>query len=191
MSKNYLRCQNYLEQGLGLMRGKVALLPYDNKWNDFFEQETKLIKEKLPIKKLELHHCGSTSVKGLCAKPIIDILGVLPNLELLDQNQRQLEILGYEYKGEYGIQNRRFCVLYNEEKTVSLIHLHFFPIGCEEIKKHLLFRDYLRINEAAKKEYAELKMKLIQDLTPRELYPEAKTHVIQKILASAYEYFKV
>lgn len=191
MSENFLRCQNYLEQGLGLTRGKVVLLPYDNKWNQYFEEETKLIKEKLPIKDLELHHCGSTSVKGLCAKPIIDILGVLPNLELLDQNQRQLENLGYEYKGEYGIKNRRFCVLYNKEKTISLVHLHFFPSGCEEIIKHLIFRDYLRVNEAAKKEYANLKMKLIQDQTPRELYPEAKTPVIQKILASAYEYFKV
>lgn len=146
---------------------------------------------ELQLANLQFHHCGSTSVDGLYSKPIIDILGILPTIEQLDQKQKTLENLGYEYKGEYGIKDRRFCVLYNEEKTISLFHLHIFPKKSKEIQRHLIFRDYLRVFPSAKKEYEEYKFNLIKKNTPRESYSEEKSPLIQKLLTDAYEYFKL
>lgn len=89
-----------------------------------------------------VHHIGSTSVPGMLAKPIIDLLPVVSDLALLDTRLDDVAALGYEYHGEYGIPGRRFFAKHvGDTRTV---HIHFFEEGSDQIAHNLAFRDYMR-----------------------------------------------
>lgn len=176
------RLQNSSDSGIGLGRGKVVLSPYNVRWKRIFSDEAHFIFDELRVESLRLYHVGSTSVPGLDAKPVIDILGSVPSLEILDRATSVLESIGYEYKGEYGIKGRRYCVLYNPEKTTAYVHLHFFQHDDPEVEKHLLFRDHLRKLPASREEYVKVKRHLIEDMkVTRENYSDAKSEIIAKI----------
>lgn len=180
------RIQNYIDAGLGLERGQISLASNFQKWKRAFSDEAHFIYDHLRIESLRLYHCGSTSVPQLPAKPILDILGSVENLAELDQKKFILEQIGYEYKGEYGIAGRRYCVLYNDDKTIGLVHLHFFQSSSVEISNHLHFRDYLRTSKTAQIEYGNYKKNLINDKKiSRANYSESKDEIIQKILGEA------
>ncbi len=169
--------------GLGLKRGDVVLSPDQNNWSKAFNWETSRIlagSENFP--KLKLHHIGSTSIHGILAKPVLDILGEVSCLQEADQWKERFEELGYMWKGEYGIQGRRYLVLYDEAKTTAFVHIHIFTTDSPEFQSHLLFRDRLNQNAELRKEYEDLKKNLISNGTPRSQYSEGKADLIQKIL---------
>ena len=172
---------------LGLSRdGRVELKSCPLDWRKAFEIESARIKTALDDPSFKIHHIGSTSVPSILAKPVLDVLIEAPAIEILDQNRQKLEALGYEYKGECGIQGRRYCVLYNLEKTVGFVHIHAFAKGNVEIEKHLLFRDYLIAHPKIANTYQNLKLDLIeQSHVTREKYTELKSGLIQEILAEA------
>ena len=189
--KTISRLKYYEELGIGLERKEVFLKPFNPSWKIIFKEEAELIQATLKIQDLTLHHVGSTSVPKLSAKPIIDILLVVRSLDDLDRNNELLENLGYEYKGEYGIVGRRYCVLYNSDKTKGLVHLHAFQEDSKEIEDHLLFRDYLCLHDAARLEYEDHKRDLIErKKVARSDYSDHKTEVIQKLLYQARSFFK-
>lgn len=134
---------------------------------------------------MRLYHCGSTSIAGIAAKPIIDIVGSAPSLTELDSKKNLLEEIGYENKGEYGITGRRYSVLYDSQKQTGYVHLHLFAHGDPEIEKHLVFRDYLRTNTTSAKEYEADKLRLIESNTPRSAYSESKGAKISEIITVA------
>jgi len=101
-----------------------------------------------------LHHIGSTSVKSLASKPIIDILMELPVLETLDQYTDQFKRVGYESMGESGIPARRYFRKCLEKRTH---HVHAFKSGTDNAKRHLAFRDYLVSHPDIAKEYEFVK----------------------------------
>jgi GrpB-like predicted nucleotidyltransferase (UPF0157 family) len=180
------RLQAYADAGIGLERGTVRLTPHHPRWKRIFSSEAYLILDELRDDSLRLYHCGSTSIPDIAAKPVIDILGSVESLERLDQQKPRLEALGYAYKGEYGIEGRRYCVLYNPEQTIGYVHLHIFQHGHHEINTHLLFRDHLRTNPDAARAYEEHKLSLVHEkLVGREKYPEEKHALIQQLLANA------
>lgn len=172
-----------LEQAnLGLEHdGSVRLLPHNLLWRRCFSKEAHRIYEALKIENLKLYHIGSTSIPSIKAKPIIDILGSVRRLEDLDEKQEALKQIGYEYKGEYGINGRRYSVLYNPEKTKGYIHLHIFEDNHTELQKHLLFRDYLRANSTQAKKYEKLKLELVEVNTPRGEYTNKKGKLIAEL----------
>ncbi|MGZ3742472.1 MAG: GrpB family protein, partial [Pseudobdellovibrionaceae bacterium] len=180
------RLGKFSENRIGLKRGDVYLESFNPKWKRSFSDEAYLIFDELRDESLRLYHIGSTSVHGLDAKPIIDILGSVASLKVLDQNKHLLEKIGYEYKGEYGIKGRRYCVLYNPEKTTAFVHLHIFEHGDPEVEKHLNFRDHLRLSETARTGYLKHKKHLVEELKiPREKYSEAKNEIITEIQVKA------
>jgi GrpB-like predicted nucleotidyltransferase (UPF0157 family) len=180
------RIISYSKNRIGLKRGEVVLETSNLKWKRVFSDEAYLIFDELRDESLRLYHIGSTSVEGLDAKPIIDILGSVASLEVLDQKRKQLESIGYEYKGEYGITGRRYCVLYNPEKTVAYVHLHIFHQNDLEIQKHLNFRDHLRSSKEDQTTYLKHKYYLVNESQiPRAKYSEAKSEVISKIQQQA------
>ena len=159
---------------------------YNPSWeNDFNTIETFLYKLLKDIQ-VKIHHVGSTSVKGLGAKPIIDI-----DIEYFDDFTIIKDILtsnGYIYEGEKGIENR-----YSFKDTVNKHyqhHLYVIKENTSELIRHLSFRNALRDNLFNRKMYHNLKKQLIMtNNVDRELYTSSKTKLIEKILKEA-DYMK-
>lgn len=133
----------------------VEVVAYDPAWPEAFEREADLLQDILGDNAVRIFHIGSTSVPGLRAKPILDILPVVASLERLDASAERLAALGYVAMGEYGIPGRRYFYKGGARRTH---HLHAFGYDCtEHILRHVAFRDYLRRHEGVAAEYATLK----------------------------------
>ncbi len=112
------------------MSQRVTVTPYDPNWKNIFEKEAKLISDVLKDNLVSIHHIGSTSIKGLAAKPIIDIMPVVKDLKAVDSLARLFEAAGYKYMGEFGIKtdvisekaatNTLIKYIYSSKATVTI-----------------------------------------------------------------------
>ena len=166
----------------------VILSPYDSSWPP---QAAALRKQLTTLgpSLVKTHHIGSTSVPGLVAKPIIDLLAVVSHLKILDQNRSVVEALAYQWNGEYGIAGRRFCTLTNGEGK-RLAHLHFFQAGSPQIDRHLAFRDYLRTHAPIALAY-ETEKRRARDLHPNDsnAYNLEKAAWVEGVLTMALDWY--
>lgn len=119
---------------------KVTLVAYDEQWPDLFETESSMLQITIGKVISRIHHIGSTSVPGLAAKPVIDILMEVVSLNELDNLNAAMERAGYTARGENGIQNRRYFTKGEDQRSHQV---HAFALGDAQIVKHLAFRDYL------------------------------------------------
>jgi len=133
----------------------IEVVDYSHDWPLACAREAANIKHALGDNCLEVHHIGSTSVVGLAAKPIIDMLPVVRDIRAVDQHA--MEALGYEAKGEFGIPFRRF---FTKGQDLRTHNAHVFEQGNSEIERHLKFRDWMRNHPADRDAYAELKKSL-------------------------------
>ena len=140
------------------MSQHVYIVDYDPIWPQKYEEEAEKLRAVLGGNCAALYHIGSTSVPGLAAKPIIDILGAVKSLEEADKQRAAFEALGYEYLGEFGIAGRRYLRKGGDERTHQ-VHL-FQADDKSNLFRHLAFRDYLRTHEDVKTAYAALKKQL-------------------------------
>lgn len=138
----------------------ITVLNYDPEWPLKYERERKAIAEILDGNGISIYHIGSTSVPGLVAKPIIDMMAVVRSLEKVDDARGKFSELGYEYLGEFGIAGRRYFRKGGDERTHQ-IHI-FQADDWNNIGRHLAFRDYMRTHEKERAEYAEIKTALAQ-----------------------------
>ena len=138
----------------------ITVLDYDAKWPQQYESERARLAEILKENGLAIYHIGSTAVPGLAAKPIIDIMAVVRNLEQVDAVAEKFLAIGYEYLGEFGIAGRRYLRKGGDERTHQ-VHI-FQAEDWRNISRHLAFRDYMRTHEAACNDYANLKKNLAQ-----------------------------
>lgn len=129
----------------------VFIVPYDPEWPRLAALETMRLTGALGANLLRAEHMGSTSVPGLAAKPVIDLMPIVASLEDLDWQRPKVEALGYEWFGEFGIDGRRFCTLTRDGRRIA--HLHFFQQGSPHIARHLAFRDYMRAHPGAARAY--------------------------------------
>lgn len=166
---------------LGLPKGKVFLVAWSAEWEKEFISEKKQIETELGELILSVHHIGSTAVKNLSAKPIIDIAIELREFQLGNQCVRGLERLGYAYKGTNILPDRHYFNK-GEPRTHQI---HMYQTDSLYLKKQLAFRDYLLTNNAALIEYQELKERLSQaHQTDKLLYADEKTDFVNSILDS-------
>lgn len=135
----------------------IEIVDFNESWPKDFGSEKEKIEDILKDEKIKIHHIGSTSVPGMPAKPIIDIMVEIDDVEKIDAYNKPFEKLGYIAMGEYGIEGRRY--FYKEEKGKHTHHIHIFKNDCNNAKRHLAFKKLLIENENIKKEYAELKIK--------------------------------
>lgn len=136
----------------------VTVVAHDKTWAKKFQDEAKLIKEILKDNCVEIHHIGSTAVDGLCAKPIIDIMPVVKDINAVDSLQEEFAKIGYEYLGELGIVGRRYLRKGGDNRTHQI---HIFERENEkEIQRHLAVRDYLRCHKSDAEKYGKLKKSL-------------------------------
>jgi GrpB-like predicted nucleotidyltransferase (UPF0157 family)/ADP-ribose pyrophosphatase YjhB (NUDIX family) len=168
--------------------GTIVLAPPSVAWATAFEREAAAIKDALPDLPIELHHIGSTAIPGIVAKPVIDMLGVVPALGVLDAREPRLAALGYEALGEYGIPGRRYFRKDAPDGTRTH-QLHAFAAGSPEIRRHLDFRDYLRAFPAEAAAYAALKQELAGRCgSDMEAYGDGKTEFICAVERRAAEW---
>ncbi|AMP89736.1 GNAT family N-acetyltransferase [Legionella pneumophila] len=135
----------------------IKVVPYDSSWSMQFEQEAEQIKKALGNNCIDIHHIGSTSVPGLAAKPVIDMIPVVLDLSKVDSANTAMRTLGFEAKGEYGIPFRRYFQKGDNQRTH---HAHVFELGNSEIERHLKFRDWMRSHPEDREAYARLKQEL-------------------------------
>ena len=160
-------------------RGAIVLAPHRAAWSGAFACEASAIADALPELRVELHHIGSTAVPGLVAKPVIDMLALVPAVEALDLRAHRLVALGYEALGEYGLPGRRYFRRTSPE-GVRTHQLHAYGVGAPEAQRHLDFRDYLRAFPAEAAAYAALKQALAQRCASDErAYGEGKTAFVR------------
>lgn len=132
----------------------IEVVPYDSTWPKIFEKEAASIRHVLGENCINVYHIGSTSVPGLAAKPIIDIIIVTkdPNLAICG-----LESIDYLYKGQMHIPFR----FYFNKTDIIKFHLHVYEADNPEIDLNLSFTNYLRNNPGVCTEYAALKANLL------------------------------
>lgn len=136
---------------------QVEVVPYDPIWETKFKDEADKLQRLFEEEIVAIHHIGSTSVPGLDAKPTIDIMPVVREIERVDDWVGHMEALGYRSFGEHGIPRRRFFAKGEEVRT---IHIHMFEDGDEGVIRHLAFREYLMAFPEVRDEYAALKQQL-------------------------------
>lgn len=161
---------------------KIAIVDYDPRWPQLFFQESSRIHSALGDLALQIEHTGSTSVPGLAAKPVIDILLVVSNSANEDAYVPALERAGYVLRiREPNWHEHR---MFNGPHTA--VNLHVFSDGCPEIGRVLKFRDWLRNNSADRDLYARTKRALAQqEWNNVQEYADAKATVITEIMARA------
>ena len=137
---------------------KVIVLPYDAAWESAFEAIRAEIQTALGDLMLGIEHVGSTSVKGMSAKPCIDIDVVIRDYSVFDEVVQRLNAIGYIHEGDLGIQDRE-AFKYADKPHLMTHHLYVCPRDSEELHRHIVFRDFLRKNPEAVKEYSMVKEK--------------------------------
>ncbi|HEY2660606.1 MAG TPA: GrpB family protein [Caulobacteraceae bacterium] len=137
----------------------VELLAHDPAWAQLADHEARRSAALLGDNLLVTHHIGSTAISSIRAKPIIDLIPVVRDLSALDAQEMEVRALGYDWRGEFGLPGRRFCVLNDPASGRRLVHVHAYQDGSTEIGRHLAFRDYLRAHpeEAAAYEAEKLR----------------------------------
>ncbi len=159
---------------------KVQLVEYNPAWPPIYAQEAARVREALGGMALDVQHIGSTAVPGLTAKPIIDLMVVASMLEAGRQYDELLRPLGYSSPNLADEVNHRFFV----RGLPRRFHLHIYPAGSAEIKRHLTFRNALRASDELRMQYSVLKRELtLQHNYDREAYTEAKTDFVNRAVA--------
>lgn len=166
----------------GHEKREIKVVDYDPEWPKKFEQHAEVIADVLGDSALRIEHIGSTSVPGLAAKPIIDILVVVRNSADESVYLPQLEAAGYllRVREPDWHEHRMFRT---PEKDV---HIHVYSAGSPEIQRNLTFRDRLRRNTDDRSRYEQKKRELAaNEWSDMNEYANAKTEVVESIIAEA------
>jgi GrpB-like predicted nucleotidyltransferase (UPF0157 family) len=167
---------------------KIFISSYDPNWPIIFEQEKARLADALGDHFVSIQHIGSTSVPGLGAKSIIDIMIAVRTLDEADRFCIQPIVgLGYEYVKEFERETpqRRFFRKENAD-AVRTHHIHMVEINSDWWVDHLLFRDYLRADGDVRRAYEAHKRQLAeQEWETSNHYAEAKTGFILKMMEEA------
>jgi GrpB-like predicted nucleotidyltransferase (UPF0157 family) len=166
----------------GIEKREIRIVAYDPGWPKNFERHAQIITEAIGGSIVRIEHVGSTSVPGLAAKPIIDILVVVPDSANESAYLPQLEGAGYvlRVREPDWNQHRMFRTPGRD------VHIHVYSAGCPEIHRNLLFRNRLRRNADDRKRYEQVKRELAaKDWPDMNAYARAKSDVIESIIAAA------
>jgi GrpB-like predicted nucleotidyltransferase (UPF0157 family) len=143
------------------MTRKVEVVPYHVDWPERFKAEAEALARVFGSQLLSIHHFGSTAIPGISAKPIIDILVIVREIQTVDALNPRLAGMGYQPVGEYGIPGRRF--FYKGTSELRSHHLHVYQAGNPHIMRHLAFRDYMRTHPVSARAYSRLKESLASE----------------------------
>ena len=159
----------------------VAVVSYDEAWANNFIDIRNDIQEVMGDLALRIEHVGSTSVRGLSAKPVVDIDVVIKDYSVFDEVVTKLRSIGYHHEGNLGISGRE-AFRYEGKEHLLKHHLYVCTEYSKELKRHLAFRDYLQSHDEAREEYSRIKEEGAR-LYPYEIdkYIEFKSPFIEEI----------
>lgn len=171
------------------MDKQVVIEAYTENWSYQFQEETVLLKKIVGDRAIAIEHIGSTSVENLGAKPILDIMIGVRDLEEVQSFIDSLGKVGYEHVVHKEFPNRRF--FRKGAWRAGTHHLHIYTYGSEEWVSNLLFRDYLRAHPTVRQQYENLKRELAETYKfDRVAYTNAKEPFIKKVIAEAKKHEK-
>ncbi|WP_332701604.1 GrpB family protein [Devosia sp.] len=160
----------------------VELHDADPAWPAAFERERKLILPCFAELPLLVEHMGSTSIPGLPAKPIIDIIVLVADLEVARGVIPALEAAGFEYRADYADKTKIFLMKRADSDGSRTHHLHIHE-HADEVRRHLLFRDALRADDHLRDAYRDLKQELaLRYRDDRIAYSRHKTAFIDRLV---------
>ena len=139
-----------------MKRGTVYLEPHQKEWETAAEEAIRTIKSILGDIAADIQHIGSTSIKAIKAKPIIDIDVVIEDGTRLNPVISALDKIGYHHRGNLGIPGRE-AFGYEGKDYLRKHHLYVCEKNAEELCRHIAFRDYLRTHPEAVAEYSRIK----------------------------------
>jgi GrpB-like predicted nucleotidyltransferase (UPF0157 family) len=168
----------------------VELVPHSPKWAEMAAAESARLKVALGDTLLTVHHIGSTSIPGIMAKPIVDLIPVVSDLMSLDAKVNALRTLGYRWHGEFGLTGRRYCTWTDPKTGRRIFQLHCYAQGAAEMPRHLAFRDYLLAHPAIAKAYETEKLRAASIRSDdTQAYNEQKNAWIQRVEKDALAWY--
>lgn len=163
-------------------RDSIEIVPYDEKWPHLYAGWRERLTQGLGATARRIEHVGSTAVPGLSAKPIIDIQVSVDDVEDEARYVPPIEALGIQLRNR-DLEHRFFRPFSGLPRGVQV---HICGIGSEWERRHLLFRDYLRANGAAREAYTAAKVSAAEQWRDdRVAYTEAKDGQIRELMAAA------
>lgn len=167
----------------------LVVVPHNPAWHDAFVDEANVIVHALGATAVDLQHIGSTAIRNIAAKPIIDMLLFVRDLDELDGKTAMLEAMKYEAKGEFGIVGRRYFRK-DDAHGVRTHHLHAFRSGDPEGVRHIAFRDYMNAHPDCAAAYGHLKLTLAaQHANNAEAYIDGKDAFVKEHERKALAWF--
>ncbi len=160
---------------------QTHVVPHNPLWPKIFTAEEKTLRPLFIHQATTIEHIGSTAIVDMPAKPIIDIMILLPDVLDILRIVPQLEHLGYLYGGEFGISGRHFFC--KGDRTHCNFHIHVYSQIDPAAKNHRLFQLYLTKHPRTCKAYAKLKQTLANQYPhDRTAYTKGKHDFIQNVL---------
>lgn len=166
---------------------KIRLSDYSAKWAQMYKSEAAFLKTIFGDEIIKCEHFGSTSVIGMKAKPVIDMICIVQAIEKVDIFNSQMADLGYDVAGEWGISGRRLFRKGGENRTH---HIHFYQFDNPQIERHLIFRDYLREHPEEVASYSRFKEQLAERFETTSDYSPAKKKFVSEMEQKALRWFK-
>ncbi|MDL2295147.1 GrpB family protein [Ruminococcaceae bacterium OttesenSCG-928-D13] len=167
---------------------RITVVPYDPRWPELFRQEAAQITRILGENAVRVFHIGSTSVPGLAAKPVIDIMPVVHDMDKVAGCAPAFEAIGYEVLGEFGMPGRCYMRKGGDNRSHQI---HTFQYdSTADILRHLAFRDYLRCHPEQRAAYGALKSRLAERY-PSDIvaYGDGKESLVKQLERDALKWY--
>lgn len=169
-------------RSLGTQGRHVEIVAHRPEWAEVFAYAAAAILDACTPWVTEVHHIGSTSVPGLAAKPVLDMMPVAVDPDNGARAVPKMTALGYRYRGENGIPGRFYFDRIVDGRTVA--HVHMFPATHPVVCTHLAFRDHLRAHPQVARDYERLKRALVSKYRDdRRSYTDKKAEFVSGVIA--------
>lgn len=170
---------------MGLRNGEVTLANNHFQWLEMFNREKLILKDIFGELAIEIEHIGSTSINGLLAKPIVDIAIAVNDLNDVEIIKDKLELI-YKLKSDVNLEE---ILLIKEDSQNTYFLIHIMRIDSQRYKDAIDFRDYIRENNEALKQYETLKIELAKQYpNDRATYTKSKNNFIKEVLRKIKRY---
>ena len=170
---------------IGMKRGTVYLEPHQTEWERAAEETISTLRSILGSVAADIQHIGSTSIRAIGAKPIIDIAVAVNDLDDILSMREKLRQNGIIFRFEESPKQLLF-VMGDFAKDTRSHHIHVVLYGSNEWNNYINFRDYLNSNIEAAKEYETTKLRLAEQYSDdRIAYTDGKKETIDRLLAEA------